>query len=145
MSIQLPKAILFDMDNTILANDSTSPRSWELAFARFASRLGGLGVQAFVGTMNEIRPRMQGDPVWDQWARFNVAASRRELVALAFSRLGVNAGETADEVANAYAETREASTRGIPRRNWYTETYSGDGEKDGADHQRPLQYSARQD
>ena len=109
VSIQLPKAILFDMDNTILANDSTSPRSWERAFARFASRLGGLDVQEFVGAMNEIRPRMQGDPVWDQWARFNVAASRRELVALAFSRLGVNAGETADEVANAYAETREAS------------------------------------
>ena len=64
--------------------------------------------------MNEIRPRMQGDPVWDQWARFNVAASRRELVALVFSHLGVNAGETADEVANAYAEIREASLEVFP-------------------------------
>ena len=114
MSIQLPKAILFDMDNTILANDSTSPKSWGQAFARFASRLGGLDVQEFAGAMNEIRPRMQGDPMWDQWARFNVAASRRELVALVFSHLGVNAGETADEVANAYAEIREASLEVFP-------------------------------
>ena len=114
MNIRRPKAILFDMDNTILAQERVSPKSWERVFARFASQLGGLDVKRFTDAMNEIRPRLQGDPVWDQWARLNMEASRRELVALVFSHLGVNAGETADEVASAYAEIIEASLEVFP-------------------------------
>ena len=114
MSIQLPKAMLFDMDNTILAYEEVSPKSWERAFARFASQLGGLDDRRFAGSMNEIRQQLLEDPVWNQWARLNLATSRRELVALVFSQLGVNAGETADEIADAYAEILEASLEVFP-------------------------------
>ncbi len=112
--IQLPKAVLFDLDNTILANDQTSPKHWELAFARYASRLGGLKVEDLAGAMAEVRRQLMADPEWDRWALLNRAASRRDLVARVFSRLGVSAGETADEIAEAYGEIRETSLEAYP-------------------------------
>ena len=114
LTIQLPKAILFDLDNTILANDASAPRHWGQAFARFASRLGGLDTQQLLVAMTDIRRQYMADPNWDAWARVNLTASRRALVVLAFSRLGVDTGELADEIVAAYREIREESREIFP-------------------------------
>ena len=106
MSIQLPKAVFFDMDNTILAYDSISPKNWERAFTTFAHRFGGLGAQQFRETVSKTRSWFWSDPARDQRGRVDLAAARREVVALAFSHLGVDAGGTANEIADAYAERR---------------------------------------
>lgn len=114
MSIQLPKAVFFDMDNTILAYDSKSPQSWERAFTRFGPQLKGVDVQQFGDAMNEIRPWFWGDPARDQRARLDLATARREMVALAFSHLGVDAGEAGSEMADAYGDIQEASIEAYP-------------------------------
>ena len=114
MSIQLPKAVFFDMDNTILAYDSISPKSWEGAFTRFAHRFGGVDVQQFRETVSKTRSWFWSDPTRDQRGRLDLTAARREVVALAFAHLGVDAGETANEVADAYAEIQEASVVPYP-------------------------------
>jgi putative hydrolase of the HAD superfamily len=114
VSIQLPKAVFFDMDNTILAYDSKSPQSWERAFARFAPQLKGVDVQQFGDAMNEIRPWFWGDPARDQRARLDLTTARREMVALAFSRLGVDAGEAGSEMADAYGDIQEESIEAYP-------------------------------
>ena len=114
MSIQLPKAVFFDMDNTILAYDSISPQSWEKAFTKFAHRFDGLDVQQFGETVSKTRSWFWSDPARDQRARSDLAAARREMVALAFSHLGVDAGETANEIADAYGDIQEASVEPYP-------------------------------
>ena len=114
MSIQLPQAVFFDMDNTILAYDSQSPRSWELAFGQFAPRLGGVSLQQFAAAMDEIRPWYWGDPERDRRARLDLATARREMVALAFSRLGVDAGEIGIQLADTYGEIHEAAIEVYP-------------------------------
>ena len=114
MSIQLPQAVFFDLDNTILAYDSKSPQSWERSFAMFTPRLKGVEVQQFGQAMNDIRPWFWGDPVRDQRARLDLATARREMVALAFSRLGVDAGEAGSEMADAYGDIQEASIEVYP-------------------------------
>ncbi len=114
MSILLPKAIFFDMDNTILAYDSVSPQSWEQAFIRFAHRFDGLNVQQFGETVSAMRAWFWSDPARDQRGRSDLAAARREMVALAFSHLGLDAGETTNEIADAYAEIQEASVEPYP-------------------------------
>ncbi len=114
MSIQLPRAVFFDMDNTILAYDSISPKNWERAFTRFAHRFGGLDVQQFRETVSKTHSWFWSDPTRDQRGRLDLAAARREVVALAFSHLGVDAGETANEIADAYAEIQEASVEPYP-------------------------------
>ncbi len=114
MSIQLPKAIFFDMDNTILAYDSISPKSWERAFTKFAYRFDGLHVQQFRETVSAMCSWFWSDPARDQRGRSDLAAARREMVALAFSHLGVDAGETANEIADAYGDIQEASVEPYP-------------------------------
>ncbi len=44
----------------------------------------------------------------------NLAESRRELVALTLSNLGLDAGQTANDIAEAYAEIKEASLEAFP-------------------------------
>ena len=114
MNIQFPKAILFDLDNTILANDLSAPKHWGKAFARFSSRLGGSDAQELLAAMTDIRRQYMADPEWDAWARLNLTASRRALVVLAFSRLGIDADELADEIVDAYREIREESREILP-------------------------------
>ena len=55
MTIHLPKAVLFDLDNTILANDASAPKHWGQAFERFASRLGGLDTKQLLAAMTDVR------------------------------------------------------------------------------------------
>ena len=102
------------MDDTILADGQVSPKSWEQAFARFAPLLGGFDVQELAGALNDIRRQLLEDPEWNRWSGLNLAASRRELVAMTLSHLGMNAGQTANEIAEAYAEIKEASLEVFP-------------------------------
>ena len=44
MTNQLPKAILFDMDDTILAYSHNTDHSWQMVCSRFASRVGNEGI-----------------------------------------------------------------------------------------------------
>lgn len=114
MTIQLPKAVFFDMDNTILAYDVKSPQSWERAFARVAPQLPGVDVGRFTQAMNQIRPWFWGDPARDQRARLDLTTARREMVALALSQLGVEAGEAGNRMADAYGEIQEESIEAYP-------------------------------
>lgn len=114
MSIQLPQAVFFDLDNTILAYDKQSPWSWELAFGQFSSRLGGVDLQQFGAAMDEIRPWYWGDPERDQRARLDLPAARREMVALAFSLLGVDDVGMGNQLADTYGEIHEAAIEVYP-------------------------------
>jgi putative hydrolase of the HAD superfamily len=107
------KAIFFDLDNTILAYDAVAEKSWREVCRRFAPCLG-IEASGLLATINQTRDWYWSDPVRHSEGRVNLGVARRELVAIALSRLGINAPILADELADQYAVERELAITPLP-------------------------------
>ena len=113
VNIQLPKAVIFDLDNTILADGLASRKGWEQTFARFGPRLG-VDAQELSGALSELRSQLLEDQEWNQWAGLNPDESRRQLVDMTLSNRGIDAGQIANEIVEAYAGLKIASMEAFP-------------------------------
>ena len=100
----LPKAILFDLDDTILASSgAVALDAWTETCNRFAQRLDGVEPGALLDSIQEYRGWYWGDPERHRRARLNLNIARREVVAGALQRLGIDAPELAVEIGDFYA------------------------------------------
>ena len=113
VNIQLPKAVIFDLDDTILADGLASRKGWEQTFARFGPRLGMDG-QELSGALSELRRQLLQDQEWNQWAGLNPDESRRQLVDMTLSNRGIDAGQIANEIVEAYDGIKRASMEAFP-------------------------------
>ena len=107
MSLQLPQAILFDLDDTILAYDAVGENCWREVCRRFAPQLPGLGSGQLLVALEETRRWYWTDAERNRRGRFNFPLARREIVSAAFTQLGVDAPIVARELADAYTVLRE--------------------------------------
>jgi putative hydrolase of the HAD superfamily len=114
MPEQLPKAILFDLDDTILAFSAGADSSWELVCHRFAPRLAGRGAEALTEAVRGARANFWGDPARHRRGRLHPGEARREIVEAALSALGVTADELVDEISEAYIVERDRMIRPFP-------------------------------
>ncbi len=62
MSKPRPRAILFDLDDTILEYDGSADRVWRSVVAEFAGGTAGLDIERFTAALNEYREWYWGDP-----------------------------------------------------------------------------------
>lgn len=113
MNIQLPRAVIFDLDDTILADAEASRKGWEQTFAKFGPRLGMDG-QELSGALSELRRQLLRDQEWNQWAGLNPDESRRQLVDMTLSSRGLNEGQIANEIVETYAGLKIASMEAFP-------------------------------
>ena len=98
--MQFPRAILFDLDDTILAYDGESERCWQQACRRLAPFRSGLEADTLAACIEVVRAWYWGDLERDRRGRLDLPTARQEIVAVAFERLGSNsalAHEIADE------------------------------------------------
>jgi len=101
------KAILFDLDDTIIAFDAVAEQSWLDVCRQFAPRIDGIEGDQLYTTIKEMRKWYMSDKERHRYMRLNLERSRRELVAMSFERLDINAPELANQLADSYGVERE--------------------------------------
>ena len=110
----MPKAILLDLDDTIVAWEAVADTSWQKICHRFASRVDRLEVSRLITAIKETRDWYWSDPVRHSQGRLNLTATRRELIAIALNRLGIDDPALAREIADAYKVEREKAIFIVP-------------------------------
>ena len=114
MSEPRPRAILFDLDDTILEYDGNADQVWHSVVAEHAGSLAGLDVERFIAALNEYREWYWGDPERHRRGRLDLPLARREVVRGAFDVLGLTTPAVADEIAHAYSVQRELEVSPFP-------------------------------
>ena len=106
MAVNLPKALLVDLDDTILLYDAVAPEAWQQVCDRFAPRIPGLPAERLRAAIGEASDWYWSDPERNRSGRLNLPATRREIVSIAFESLDVSVSELVGELAEAYDEAR---------------------------------------
>lgn len=114
MSEPLPKAILLDLDDTILAFSESADRCWKRLCDQFAPRIEGLTPEALFAVIQEVRDWFWGDPERHRRGRLDMTTARREVVSGAFRRLGIDTPALANEMADAFTLEREEEVQLFP-------------------------------
>jgi putative hydrolase of the HAD superfamily len=102
------------MDDTIIADDSVSEGAWRIACRRFAGQVGSLDPEELYAGIWETASWYWEDEDRSQSGRFDLNKTRREIVRLAFSRLGVKTDCIADALADTYSEAKSQAIAPIP-------------------------------
>ena len=113
MTHSWPQAILFDMDDTILAYNVLDAAVWREVCALFAPRLAGIDTDALVDEIQEFRRWYWNDPTRHRHGRLNPDLARLDLVQGAFERLGLDDGSLAAEIADAHGVRRDKQVQPI--------------------------------
>jgi len=112
--MQFPRAILFDLDDTILAYEAVSVECWQQVCRSLAPLPGGLETDSLVASIEEVRAWYWGDTERDRRGRLDLPTARQEIVAVAFERLGSSNSALAHEIANEYNTLKEKSVKPFP-------------------------------
>lgn len=110
----MPKAILFDLDDTILDFDSGADPCWRDVCGQFAAEVEGISAGQLRSAIDDCRRWFWSDPERHRRGRLNMPAARQEIVTVALSRLGVEAPGLAARIAGAYSATRAETLRLLP-------------------------------
>ena len=109
----MPKAIIFDLDDTIVAYDTVTASVWGDVCRRFAPA-EGLDAEKLLETIMSAGNWYWGDPERHRQGRLKLPEARREVVRIAFNRLGLDSSELADTIADTYTVEREEAAFIIP-------------------------------
>ncbi len=110
----VPKAVFFDLDDTILNDSLNIEDCWELACARCQDNCEGLDAARLVATITRVRDWYWSDLDRHQVGRLDLRAARREIVRLALVDLDVDDVPLAHEIGDAYTDEREARMEPLP-------------------------------
>lgn len=110
----LPGAMLLDLDDTILAFSASAGPCWRSVCERFAPRVDGVTAEALLSAIDEARGWFWADADRHRRGRLDLKAARREIVAAALSRLGVDRSGMAGQIADTYAREREQAIQPMP-------------------------------
>lgn len=108
MSRPLPKALLLDLDDTILDDSGNVDRSWREACLACRSELAPVTPEQVLEAIERIRDWYWADPERHRIGRHDLDAARREIVELAVAELGVASLTVAAQIAKDYSTRREA-------------------------------------
>ena len=114
MELEYPKAILIDLDDTILEINSKVDQSWRAVCNRYASTTRGLTSAKLLTAINEVRDWYWTDPARYREGRLQLLNARREVVKLALVKLGINDEKLAVEIADAYGHEMDKHMAPFP-------------------------------
>ena len=114
MSTDLPRAILFDLDDTIIDDSSNVDDGWTKAIQGEAAVLGGLILSDVVATVHEVRTWYWSDPDRHRTGRADLRAASTWIVGEALSRFGVRDEAIARRIAHGYRDLRESARSLLP-------------------------------
>ena len=102
----LPKAIMLDLDDTILSYDAGNEIAWINVCNEFCKRKNFPDPDRLLEAINEYRKWYWSDRERHRIGRNNMNAARRDIVTGAFEKLGIANRQYAFEIADNYSKTR---------------------------------------
>lgn len=114
MTDHLPRAILFDLDDTILADAANGDRCWRAVCDRFAVEAPGLSSGSLFAAIDKFRVWYWSDPDRHRRGRLDLDRARQELVGMALQALGVDDPDLAHRIALEFSALRREAVRPIP-------------------------------
>ncbi|MBI2171895.1 MAG: HAD family hydrolase [Chloroflexi bacterium] len=112
--ISLPKALLLDLDNTVLAFDQAVEQSWVKVATAYAPKLEGITFQRLLEALLRSRDRFWADPVRNRWGRNNPGEAHRQVVRAALADLGLRKASLADDIARSHTNTFDSTVAPFP-------------------------------
>ncbi len=106
MTNQLPKAILFDMDDTILAYSHNTDHSWQAVCNSFADRLEKLKPETLLHAIKANATMYWSDPERHRTGRLHLDLAREQIVTMALRQIDIDDTSLAHDMALAYAIQR---------------------------------------
>lgn len=107
-SKMLPKAILFDLDDTIISFDGVTDLSWEKTCESFIkSEETSFDVKELLKSINKIRSWYWSDPERHRIGRMDIINARREIVKAALHELNFLDQDKAYTMADSYSKLQE--------------------------------------
>ena len=115
----LPRAILFDMDDTILSAYGRPFEVWEQAAEPYTADLAPLTPAQFAVAVEKRSQTFWNDQDWNRIWRVRLIEGRRQIVAHALADLAASGHNVlpavlGDAIADHFAELREAAYRVFP-------------------------------
>lgn len=110
----LPKGILFDLDDTIVAFDAVVDSTWRSLCEVHASRSGLFTADCLFNALKEVRMWYWSDPIRHKFGRQDLDATRRKILSLTFEKLDIEAAPLANQIANEYSVQREEAIEFFP-------------------------------
>ncbi len=108
---QLPKSLLVDLDDTILAYGAVSGSVWLDICEQYTGRLPGWTAERLSEGINSYRQWFWSDPDRHRRGRLNLVDVRHEIVLGAFRQMGIDAQDVARSLGEDYARERDARVR----------------------------------
>ena len=116
----LPRAILIDLDDTILSAFGQAEGQWRRVVAEFAARLDRHDPDKIVAAMNAYSRHLWSDAGRHKYWRHRIGEARRHIVSNAFAELAASGGhpapprEVCDAIADRFNDVQEAELRMFP-------------------------------
>jgi putative hydrolase of the HAD superfamily len=114
MKLRSPKALLLDLDDTILDDTGNVEACWDTALESCAPELGDLDTRALRATIRSTSRWYWSDPERHRIGRLNLAVARREVVRLALLDHGRDDAGLASAIGDVYSREREAGIQLFP-------------------------------
>ena len=112
--MNLPRALLVDLDDTILDAHRNPDEAWVGVCREFAGRLGAASPEALHEAILESRDWVWGYPGRSRRARLNMTGTRREIVRRALGRLGIPYSPEAEDMADRFTALSDEAIRPFP-------------------------------
>jgi putative hydrolase of the HAD superfamily len=117
---RFPPAILFDLDDTILAAFGQAEEQWRRVIGEFADRLGAHQLDTVVAAMHAYSRHLWADAARHKYWRHRIGEARRHIVANALTQLCAASQQPAPErelchaIADRFNELQNAELRMFP-------------------------------
>lgn len=112
--VQLPKALFFDLDDTLISCDSVSERAWDEVVADVSEgRVPGWAADLRAAIQETVAWYWK-DPDRGRRGRMNLVLARQELVAGALEKLGISDPALADRMGARYTAIRDGYVHLLP-------------------------------
>jgi putative hydrolase of the HAD superfamily len=105
--VKLPRALLLDLDDTILDDSSGVVDCWRAACASCCSAVNGLDAELVFRAIDRTREWYWSDPERHRVGRLELAWARGEVVRLALADLGVDDADLASRIGDRYHALRD--------------------------------------
>jgi putative hydrolase of the HAD superfamily len=109
-----PRAILLDLDDTILDDSSLVHECWREACVDQAHRFAPLDQAVIVEAIRTTSRWYWGDADRHRTGRLELEAARREVVSIALTELGIDDASLAAAIGDAYSHRRDAGMEPLP-------------------------------
>jgi putative hydrolase of the HAD superfamily len=105
--MKLPRAILFDLDDTILVAFGPAQSQWQRTIDAFVDRLGPIEATVIAAAIQAASTELWADPARHKYWRHRIGDARRHIVTTAFAALAaaghpVPPKTVGDALADAY-------------------------------------------